>query len=694
MVRLRAHLTHFRVDLILLAALFVGGALLARGVLSLPGRPVFFYQNYFGPSVLEACGMGFRQFHPRDAPAAFTEFMERKRARLSCDELPREVPLEPANWQARMHRYLAASLTAVWRIRGIGWHVLGPLFEISSGLVAALAYALGRLALNRFWASAVATAIALSPLNLSYVPWLRDYSKAPFLLASLLVCGLLVTAGTSLRRLVWLSIAQGAIVGVGLGFRTDILMAVPLFVLAVVVFLPPAPERRWIMRPVALGAFLIGFVLAGWPVVRTYSQGSNSSHVMLLGFAQPFDRALGIAPADYVVNPSYWDFQTEMRVRAYAHATGGDDWATVAPVPYDRTASQYFRDLVALLPADVLLRTYAAVLTVFRLPSSAAATRGCQLLASAFAGNVCTAHNRLFATLQPLVLPSAMLAVGLLAVVSLRLAGFLCAAVLVLAGGTMLQFDSRHVFHLEVLPLASLAYAGHVAVTTVRNLRHRNGVRRAWTDPLERRKAALGLCAVTALLVVPSGALWVTRQWQQRSFEPVFERYLAADTAPLPITWVDDVPGVARIATESFLPVIDPATWQARSQRAEVIRMELGGPDCRARDVIITRQYRTTFGATVLTIPARFHWKTPVDGGTTQVFLPIYRALVGRPANEAPWGTFEAPGIDLRPADIPCVQSLARVRNPEAFPLQLAVAIPPDWRGRPHYQVLAQLGGP
>jgi hypothetical protein len=694
MSRFRAHLTRFRLDLLLVAAFFLAGALLARGVLSLPGRPIFFYQDFFGASVLDACGMGFHEFRQGDAPRAFTEFMERRRGSLSCDELPRDLPLEPAAWQARMHRYLAASLTTVWRIRGVSWSVLGPLFEIACGLVAALAYALGRLALNRFWAGAVAAGIVLSPLNLSHVPFFRDYSKAPFLLASLLVCSLIVTRGTSRRRLIWLSLANGAIVGIGLGFRTDILLAVPLFVLAILFFLPPVPKGGWLFRPAALGAFLVAFVLAGWPVVRAYSQGSNSSHVMLLGFAaQPFNTYLGLAPADYVITPSLWDFQTEVQVRAYTRATGGDDWATVTPEPYGAAASRYLRDLAILVPADLVVRTYAAVLTSFRLPSSPSAKFGCELIATAFAGKACTAHNTLFTRLQPLVLPSVVLAVVLLAGASIRLAGFLCAAVLVLAGVTMLEFEPRHAFHLEVLSLIALACAAQAAVTAALNVRHRNGIRDAWTDPVRRRQVVRGMGAALVLLVVPAFGLWVMRQWQQRSFEPVFDRYLAADPVALPITWLDGIPGVARVDTDAFLPPIDPATWQDLSLRAEIMRMELGGPACRGREVVITRQYRTTFGPTVLTIPAEFRAMTPVDDTTTLVFFPIYRALVGRPSDPAPWGTFDAPGIDLRPDDVPCVRSLARLLEPDAFPLQLAVTIPTDWRRRPHYQVMMQLGG-
>jgi hypothetical protein len=77
------------------------------------------------------------------------------------------------------------------------------------------------------------------------------------------------------------------------------------------------------------------------------------------------------------------------------------------------------------------------------------------------------------------------------------------------------------------------------------------------------------------------------------------------------------------------------------------------------------------------------------------VFVPIYRALVGMPADAAPSGELSTLGIDLPAAtDRACVASLARVRDPAAFPVQLAVGLTGGWRTQRHYQVLARLGGP
>jgi hypothetical protein len=191
----------------------------------------------------------------------------------------------------------------------------------------------------------------------------------------------------------------------------------------------------------------------------------------------------------------------------------------------------------------------------------------------------------------------------------------------------------------------------------------------------------------------------VVRVWQARTLEVMFARYIDAAADPLPIVWRGDdddppaAPGMARVSTEAIVPPLDPAAWTAGSLRAEVVRAELGGPACRGRDVIVTLPYRTEFGARVLQIPAIFRWSTPADGATT-VFFPIYRALVGMPAATSPSGQFRTLGIDLRTADVPCLHSLARLRDPKAFPLQFAVNLGPDWRRDRRYQVLASLGGP
>ena len=592
-----------------------------------------------------------------------------------------------------MHRYLAWVMTIIWRVRGVEWDVLSTMFEAAGGAVAALGYTIGRLTLNRLWAGALGLAVATSGLNLGYVTWFRDYAKAPFLLASLALCGWMVTRTRTTRGLVTLSALQGLVVGIGLGFRTDVLVAIPLFLLVVGVLLPRDAGLTLKWRTAAVAVFVVSFVLAGWPMLRGYGKGGNMPHVMLLGLSQHFSGPLGVAPAHYVVSPTYWDFQTEVQTRTYSRAMGGDDWATVSTVAYDRATSRYLRAVVTALPADMLLRTYAAVLTVFKLPFSPQTAQECRTLQGSLAGSACAAKELALRPVRWLPLLPASLFFVAIAVSPPRLAGFLGAAVAVYAGTSMLQYDARHVFHLEIVPLWTLAFAGQHLGTVAR------GIRRAFTAgpgarATVRRCAAGAAWATAALVVIPAGTLTIARAWQARHLSTLFERYVAADVQALPLAWLDEAPGIHRLSLESIVPAFERWSPGQPTVRAEILRVVLGGSSCGGRDVVMTLAYRTTFATGVVAVPAVWRWPVPPDGASTQVFLPVYRALVGEPTDQRPSAEFMTPGIDVAPADAACVQSLARVRAPLSFALQFAVALPPDWRHLPHYQRLAVFGGP
>lgn len=684
---------HTWLDVALAATFFLVGAVLARSVLLKQSRPVFFYEMYISAAVLDACGLGFHEYEAGHTPPVLDDFLTRKTSHLSCDALPTNQPLRSPNWFTEMHRYLAWLMTIVWRVRGVDWGVLSTMFEAASGAVAALAYSIGRLTLNRVWASALGLTVATGGLNLGYLAWFRDYSKAPFLLASLALCGWMVTRTRSARSLLTLSALQGIVIGIGFGFRTDILVAIPLFLLVVGLFLPRDAGLTLKWRAAAVSAFVLAFLLAGWPVLRGYGKGGNMPHVMLLGLAQPFSAPLGVGPAHYVVSPSYWDFQTEIQARTYARIVGGSDWATVSTVAYDRATSRYLRAVVTALPADMLVRTYAAVLTVFKLPFSPQTKHECGALQGSLAGSACAARDLLLSPLRWLPLLPVSIFLIVIAASPPRLGGFLCAAVAVYCGTSMLQYDARHVLHLELVPLWTFAFAGQHLATAAR------GVRQALTDgsgirrPTLRRWVLRAAWATVAVLLVPAGTLAIVREWQARYLSTYFERYAAAEVEAMPLAWLDETPAIRRLSLDSILPPIDGWSPGQPSVRAEILRIVLGGPSCGGRDVVLTLDYRTTF-ATIATVPAVFHWQVPPDGAATQIFQPVYRALVGQPAELRPSAEFLAPGIDVSPADAACVQSVARLRSPRSFPLQFAVALPPDWRQLPHYQRLASLGGP
>ena len=93
------------------AAVFVvsaicGGAFYAHYVRS--GHHPFFYQSYFEPAVMTACGRGF--LISRLQPPALRAFLLEQTDTLSCDELPRDLQVGTEGLYQRPLRYLMTTV--------------------------------------------------------------------------------------------------------------------------------------------------------------------------------------------------------------------------------------------------------------------------------------------------------------------------------------------------------------------------------------------------------------------------------------------------------------------------------------------------------------------------------------------------------------------------------------------------------
>ncbi len=67
-----------------------------------------------------------------------------------------------------------------------------------------------------------------SPLQFSQLPHLRDYSKAPFFMFTLCAVAWIALTRASRGRTVTALAIIGAVLGVGFGFRTDVVSYLPL----------------------------------------------------------------------------------------------------------------------------------------------------------------------------------------------------------------------------------------------------------------------------------------------------------------------------------------------------------------------------------------------------------------------------------------------------------------------------------
>jgi len=179
----------------MLALVFVcsaiwGGAAYTRAIQS-GGHP-FFYQNYFEPAVMTACGKGFLVTPPAQRPPAVQAFLLQRTDRFSCTDLPADLHVGTEGLYQGPWRYLMTAVAVAWMVLGISWSGLAPLFGVLYGATTVLAYALFRLVAGRVASLGCAAAVCLSRLQIANLPNLRDYAKAPFRLALMLILASLV----------------------------------------------------------------------------------------------------------------------------------------------------------------------------------------------------------------------------------------------------------------------------------------------------------------------------------------------------------------------------------------------------------------------------------------------------------------------------------------------------------------------
>src|SRR5581483_7336477 len=160
-------------------------------------------------------------------------------------------------------------------------------------------------------------AVTGSTLNLSILPLLRDYAKAPFLLCAVLIMGCIVTRASTRPAVFALAAAGGVVMGVGLGFRNDLLLVVVPFVFVLTFLLPQLP-RPVTARLIACAVFAAAFGLSAAPVLADYTRGTNTGHVTVLGLSAPFDAPLGIAPSIYEYGHFYLDTSAAAIITTYA----------------------------------------------------------------------------------------------------------------------------------------------------------------------------------------------------------------------------------------------------------------------------------------------------------------------------------------------------------------------------------------
>jgi hypothetical protein len=672
-------------DLAVTLVLFVLASLVGcRHISQSAGRPSF-YQEYFAAAVAEGCGMGFTNLNAAAVPA-FDEFLKTTRDSVSCADVAR-APASPPSFFQIGHRYLMGAIALVWRVRGaVSWSGLAPLFGILFGATVAMGYAIGRIVFGRVLSSAIALALMFSAINLGLMPLLRDYAKAPFFLGTLALLGVMVKG--SPKRLVptaLLSLALGAVVGIGLGFRTDLLICVPACVFALVVFMPGPVRKTLAMRLLAAALFTAAFSATGLPLLlRAMKGGGATAHVSLLGMATTFNPALGVDGTYYEWVDRYNDTHVNALVNMYSQWKSNTTAPVVVQTPrYEALAREYFMTVARHFPADMFARACGAVVRVIDLPVTGMPNQfyldpNEQPLGITDPRMVALYerwHGFLARWLTGVPLLCTLATLTLLAARRLRYALFVTFVILYFGAYTVLQFSLRHTFHLEIIGIWMCAFIAHALFVVARDVRVRRQGGGAVAFDYGRWQPALIYGLV--LVLAPAAALVMLRMYQAGHVRELMREYLYAPMTPLKYQ-------------------VEPGSSSDRVLlRLEGVGEGAGVPAGEVRGDYLVVKLHENHPSSLLIFKDRAI-ASPAWNQTTMVgvSMPVgrtrnYPSSLSHfffPAYTGPESVFR--GVEIPQNTMPSLEGVYRIDRSSRLPLLLFLSLRSDWESRPAWQRL------
>lgn len=505
-------------DLFLIIFLLIIGGIKSLSFFSEKNIQPQFYQRYFAPAVMQACGKGYINIPVTEIPS-LKDFLTLKSDSFSCTDIPQEVSTQPLNIYQTACRHLLGIVSLSWYFLGVSWKSLSPLYFLFGGVTVALSYLVFRLAAGPVLSTALALFICFSNLFLMHVPHLRDFSKAPFIYALIfLLCYMLKRIHNN-RTMYVLSALYGIVFGIGLGFRKDLLLFMPLFILSVLIFFPSKKNKTLKIRIFCVAISIIAYTITGGNILIKQLNGSNTYHVALLGLMDPFDKALDLEKDYYSYGYRYKDSYINLLVNDYSNRVHRNKKnLSYANREYDEYSKKYFFTIIRNFPADMIIRAYASTLKILEIPY--------KLL------NIVPDQSKVVS-----------LGVGIIALIiilfySQKLSIFSLFMVLFLAGYPSIQFHQRHYFHLMIVPLWLFGFVlnqiynffKHYARVAIQ----KQTVKDNFKFIRQKNKLKLSLIGIGMLFAV-FAPLKIARLYQNYHLRNLFRTYVEAEKEPLNI---------------------------------------------------------------------------------------------------------------------------------------------------------------
>lgn len=613
------------------------------------GRIPEFYQSYFEPAVLMACGHGF--VLTRDRPPALDDFLARRADAFDCAALPQPLATTEQGLYQYAWFYLMRAVGVTWSVVGVSWSGLAPLHGVLFATTIVAVYGIARVMVPWSVALGCAIAVMLSTLHLLNLPHLRDYAKAPFVLLLILLLVHLVRWPLAPRVLLGLAALYGVVLGIGYGFRTDLLANIPVFVVTLLFFTAGGVLRNWKWKLVAVATCAVAFVATSWPTLSyVVRRGGCQWHVVLLGLDTSFNDALGVKTPFYQWGSAYADEYVHTTLSSFVNRLHGARHLEYCSSEYDRASWAYLNSVLRTVPADFATRALASTIQVLDLP---APWPGAPL--AGFLDGFYRWREFVLRHAAGIPLVAGLLALIIIGAVDRRLGLFAAFFVAYFGGYPSLQFANRHFFHLEFLGWLAIGFVAWQALRAIRTRPDRGFVRNA--------------VAFSALLVaIVAAPLLLLRAYQQGAVDRLTREYLLAPRSPLAVASSADGHTV-------MVPPEALANIERDPMQGTYLEVRIDVDTCPQAVAIATR-YQAPERVWGFSRPLRM---TPDGTAPERIMLPVYRYFKG---------------FDLGDTPASCIAGVSRIPSLERRPVLPVLTLPRDWDRLPAHQQLdlARLG--
>lgn len=466
--------------------------------------------DLFIPAIMMNAGRGFVSADPQAVPGLRT-FLDFQCPEFNLENIPPELDTFPADPYQSFHRYLIYSVAITWKVFGVTWDAIKVLLVIFLCATVLLVFLISRVAMHPILAFLATLGFLYAPPLLMTLHILRDFAKAPFILALLWLLAMIVRYRLSGRNYLIITAVAGLVLGVGMGFRREVIIFIPVSLFIVnVAFLKMSFKKSLAYRlggAVLLCAF---FTASAWPIHRSLAaHGYVAAHDTIMGFSSDSDQEIGLLTlSSYEKHYLYNDLYATLKAHDAAMRNIS---RTDAYSPYDdlEIKRDYVNTLFKTFPADILTRAYASVLRL--------------------ATGVFPTQNVFFRGVETFGMWFMIGALLLCAAKSPWRAWLLLLLICWFCGYTSLQFGLRHVFHMTFVPYWFAGFFIQFVGRTVSDL-YREGCPQL--SPILRRFCVTALWACITVLAF-AGPRVAAGYLQQEHINQIANAYANAESVPV-----------------------------------------------------------------------------------------------------------------------------------------------------------------